>query len=201
MALNVPDKDPDEVLDYRIDWSGRLDGDTISASTWAVPVGITQDSASNTTTSATIWLSGGTSGEQYTLTNRVTTTGGRTLEQKITLRVTAEQTGLVSLDMVKGRLHIDSDDDDAALLGYIEASSAAVINYLKGRAEELLEFDSGGGLVPGSTVPPVIATATIMLVGYLYRNPDQDPDKDFEMGYLPRPVMALLYPLRDPALA
>lgn len=201
MALNVPDKDPDEVLDYRIDWSGRLDGDTISASTWVVPIGITQDSASNTTTSATIWLSGGTSGEQYTLTNRVTTNGGRTLEQKITLRVTAEQTGLVSLDMVKARLHIDSDDDDAALLGYIEASSAAVINYLKGRAEELLELDSGGALVPGSTVPPVIATATIMLVGYLYRNPDQDPDKDFEMGYLPRPVMALLYPMRDPALA
>ncbi len=30
MALSWPFKDPDEVLDYQIDWTARLAGDTIS---------------------------------------------------------------------------------------------------------------------------------------------------------------------------
>jgi len=87
MALTWPDKDPNEVLDYELDWSARLsDGDTISASTWIVPDGLTEDSNSNTTTTTTIWLSGGTLGE-YTLTNRVTTAGGRTMDQSVRLTV------------------------------------------------------------------------------------------------------------------
>ena len=53
-------KDPDEVLDYSIDWSTWLDSDTISSSSWTVESGITKDSDSNDTTSTTIWLSGGT---------------------------------------------------------------------------------------------------------------------------------------------
>ncbi|TPJ76197.1 phage gp6-like head-tail connector protein [Mesorhizobium sp. B2-6-3] len=108
---------------------------------------------------------------------------------------------LVTLETVKERLRIDTTDDDGALSGYIESASAAVINYLKGQAEVLLDLDSGGELPSGVEVPPLIATATVILVGYWYRNPDSDPDKDFEMGYLPKPVTALLYPLRDPALA
>jgi hypothetical protein len=43
--------------------------------------------------------------------------------------------------------------------------------------------------------------ATILLTGHFYNNPDGDPEHDWEQGYLPRPVTALLYPLRDPALA
>jgi uncharacterized phage protein (predicted DNA packaging) len=106
---------------------------------------------------------------------------------------------LVELEDTKQRLRIDTDDDDGILTGYIEAASAAVINYLKDQADELLVLE--GSPSPEVEVPPVIVTATILLVGYFYRNPDADPDKEFEMGYLPKPVMALLYPLRDPALA
>lgn len=88
MALIWPKKDPDEVLDYQMDWSARLtSGDTISISTWIVPEGITKDSDSNTTTTATIWLSGGVAGSQYKFTNRVVTAGGRTMDQSVTITV------------------------------------------------------------------------------------------------------------------
>ena len=105
----------------------------------------------------------------------------------------------VTLEETKAALRIDHDDDDTLLSALIEAATGAVINYLKSAADEYL--DSGGSVPSGEDIPPVIKTATIILVGYLYRNPDQDPDKDFERGYLPAPVTALLYPLRDPALA
>ena len=72
-------KDPDATLDYTVDWSDWLDpNDTISASAWSVPSGLTQVSASYTTTSATIWLSGGTAGSRYAVVNRISTAAGRT---------------------------------------------------------------------------------------------------------------------------
>lgn len=80
-------KDPDEVLDYKFDWSTWLGSDTIQSITLIVPSGITKDSDTNDTTSATIWLSGGTSGNDYKITNRIVTAGGRTAERAITIRV------------------------------------------------------------------------------------------------------------------
>ena len=54
------------MLDYTIDWGWGTDGwlgaDTISAVDWTVPAGLTLDSDTNTTTTATAWLSGGTGG-------------------------------------------------------------------------------------------------------------------------------------------
>ena len=40
-----------------------------------------------------------------------------------------------------------------------------------------------------------------MLVGHFYKEPDGNTEDAFEQGYLPKPVTALLYPLRDPTLA
>ncbi len=80
-------KDPTEVLDYTIDWETLLDGDTISTSDWAVDTGITQDSESETTTLAIIWVSGGTVDKQYTLTNTIVTAGGRTRVRSIAINV------------------------------------------------------------------------------------------------------------------
>jgi len=108
---------------------------------------------------------------------------------------------LVSLERVKEALHVDANDDDNLLQAYIAAASAAVINYLKGQAEALLDLDSGGDLPSGAEVPPEIEIATLVLVGHFYREPDGNPEQAFEQGYLPKPVTALLYPLRDPALA
>ena len=50
---------------------------------------------------------------------------------------------LVTLSDTKDRLRIETSDDDAVIEGYIEAASAAVMNYLKGRAEELIDQPAG----------------------------------------------------------
>ncbi len=83
-------KDPNEVVDYDFSWADQmadLDNDTIATSNWTVPSGITRDSQSNTTTRTKVWLSGGTTGQTYTLLNRITTAGGRTLDQSIKLKM------------------------------------------------------------------------------------------------------------------
>lgn len=76
-------KDPDEVLDYVRDWSAVLDDDTIATSTWTPDTGITVDSSSNTTTTATVWVSCGTLGQTYGVRNRITTAGGRTYDKTL----------------------------------------------------------------------------------------------------------------------
>lgn len=83
-------KDPDEVLDYQVDWSTALGGDTIASSVWTLPSGITQDSSTLNDTATTIWLSGGTDGSRYDLTNRITTAAGRTFEQHVSIFVRAD---------------------------------------------------------------------------------------------------------------
>ena len=81
-------KDPDSVLDYGIDWSTWLSsGETISTSTWTVPTGKTEDSDSKGDTSTLIWLSGGTAGTTYELTNKITTSDNRTVERSIEIIV------------------------------------------------------------------------------------------------------------------
>jgi hypothetical protein len=89
-ALVWPTKDPDEVLDYKLDWTARLDGDTIQTSTWTVPVGITRNSDSKTNTTTTIWLQGGTLGQTYEFVNRITTAGLRTMDQSVKLKIKAK---------------------------------------------------------------------------------------------------------------
>ncbi len=80
-------KDPSAVLDYMIDWSRWLKGDTIQTSQWTVPAGLALVSQTNTTTTTTVWLSGGTAGQTYTVTNRITTASGRTDERSIIIKV------------------------------------------------------------------------------------------------------------------
>jgi len=82
--------DPNSVLDYTIDWTDWLAAsETISASSWTVPAGITQTTPapSFTNTVTTIWITGGTLGTDYDLVNHITTNQGREQDQTITLRV------------------------------------------------------------------------------------------------------------------
>jgi hypothetical protein len=83
-------KDPGEKKDYAIDWAAHLaTSETISTSTWVVQTGITQTTPapSNTTTTTTIWLSGGTEGTEYRITNHVVTNQGREFERSFTVNV------------------------------------------------------------------------------------------------------------------
>jgi hypothetical protein len=81
-------KDPSSILDYTIDWTAWLpSGDTISSSSWTVDSGITNYADSNTTTAATIWLSGGTAGVIYKATNTIVTANGRTDQRTLNINV------------------------------------------------------------------------------------------------------------------
>lgn len=73
------EKDPDAVWDIEVDWDTLWlpTGDTITASTFTVESGLTKDSENFTDTQAKVWLSGGTAGVTYTITNHITTTEGR----------------------------------------------------------------------------------------------------------------------------
>jgi hypothetical protein len=83
-------KAPTETLDYSIDWSDWLDDDAISTSSWSADTGITvatDPAASNTATIATVWLSGGTAGQNYKVINTIVTSGERTAIRYIEIRV------------------------------------------------------------------------------------------------------------------
>jgi hypothetical protein len=87
--LTWPAKDPNEVLDYDIDWNDRLeDGETISTSTFTVASGSVEiDNDTDTAGVTTVWLSGGTEGEVCVILNRIETSAGRIYDQSVKLRI------------------------------------------------------------------------------------------------------------------
>lgn len=60
---------------------------SVQSATWTVPSGITKDSQSERATHTHITLSGGTDGEDYELTCRMTPSSGNVVEQSITVQV------------------------------------------------------------------------------------------------------------------
>lgn len=82
-------KDPDAVKDYGIDWSQWLRfGESITASQWIIPDGLTSFDEAFSESGTLVWVSGGTAGRTYPLTNRITTSEGRTDDRTIFLRIT-----------------------------------------------------------------------------------------------------------------
>lgn len=84
-----PPKDPHEILDYQMDWSDRLvSAETILTSSFTIASGdVVKDSQGFSGAITTVWLSGGTEGAACTITNRVTTSGGRTYDESAKLRI------------------------------------------------------------------------------------------------------------------
>lgn len=80
-------KDPTAILDYAVDWSAWLSGDTIATSTWTVPTGLTLVRLDFTPSQGVAWISGGTVGQTYFLTNTITTAAGREDSRMITVLV------------------------------------------------------------------------------------------------------------------
>jgi hypothetical protein len=75
-------------LDYGIDWGAKLTGgDSIVQSDWFAPAGITADNGSVNGSLCIIWLSGGTLGKSYDITNRIVTTAGRQHDLTMRLRI------------------------------------------------------------------------------------------------------------------
>ena len=82
-------KAPVEVLDFDGDWSFILDDDeTILTSAWAVTgTGLTIQSSERDGALTKVWLSGGTHGLTYVVTNTITTSAGRTLQGAFRIEV------------------------------------------------------------------------------------------------------------------
>lgn len=84
-------KDPQSRVDYAIDWSGYLDGQTIAASSWTVSPaeegGIAIEQSGYALDRSAVRLSGGRIGHVYSVGNRVTLSDGSVDERSITLRV------------------------------------------------------------------------------------------------------------------
>ena len=121
----------------------------------------------------------------------------------------------VTLERGKQHLNMDHDQDDVLITAYIGAASGAVKNYLKSASAYEVERDSNDDPILDSSGDPTyvvdssgdkvvkyeVQAAVLLMLGFLYKDRDENPDSAFDRGYLPKPVTALLYALRDPALA
>lgn len=120
----------------------------------------------------------------------------------------------VTLDRAKRHLNVDHDMDDVLIEAYIGAASNAVKNYLKSASPYEVERDSNDDPILDSSGDPIyivdssgdkqvkyeVQAATLLQIGFLYKDRDENANDAYDMGYLPKPVTALLYALRDPAL-
>ncbi len=81
-------KDPASVLDYTINFTNWLaSGDTITGTpTWTADTGITKGTETNTTTAATLFLSGGTAGDIYEIKCVAVTGNGRTVARRFRVK-------------------------------------------------------------------------------------------------------------------
>lgn len=90
MSFNWPSKDPAELLDYTINWAAPLAGDTIVSSVWALSAAdLVEATSTQTSNTATIWLSGGTLNQTYQVKNTITTAGGRIFDQTVSIKIAA----------------------------------------------------------------------------------------------------------------
>ena len=83
-------KDPQSKLDYSVDWSDWLaSGEEIATSTWQSLDGLVIETSGFTGTFAVVWVSGGTAGTTYRLTNTMTTNNSpaRIDQRTITIKV------------------------------------------------------------------------------------------------------------------
>jgi len=106
---------------------------------------------------------------------------------------------LVTLEAAKADLQMDHSLDDEDIERKIHQASAIVLNYI-GRGSTI--YDDSFGNIPLDAsgepdVPHEVRAATLLMVRYLY---DNGKDQELDVGYPPRPVMNLLYPLRTPPI-
>ena len=95
MTFQTFELDAGETLDYTVDWGTKyLGSDTIATSAFSVPSGITKVTDSNTTTVATVQLTGAAPlGSSYDIENTITTTtSGETVIRNFTIYMAQKTT-------------------------------------------------------------------------------------------------------------
>lgn len=89
-------KEPGARLDFTMDWSTWLKGDTLASATWTVPDGLTKvtvppPSIDEDGKIAIVWLEGGTAGQRYRGRCEIVTAAGRQEGQDFEVRVSADR--------------------------------------------------------------------------------------------------------------
>lgn len=125
---------------------------------------------------------------------------------------------LITLQEAKDQLEVDHDDSDAFIGSLIASASGAVLNYMKGCPIGQPKRDEQGAVIIDAdgniqyarqdgalVIRYEVQAAVKIMVAELFKNREAEQDGEVSTqhgyGYLPRPVIALLYPLRDPAVA
>ena len=102
MSYKWPDKDPDETIDYSVDWSRFIPDDTLSAASWVIKdsdgtkelvsnaevvdgLQFVQSTISGKVATARFAL--GTNNKQYKVTCQITTGDGLVFERSIFLKI------------------------------------------------------------------------------------------------------------------
>lgn len=112
---------------------------------------------------------------------------------------------LVTLEQTKAMLRVPYNNEDDHITGLIQACSRMVLNYL--RLDETAYLNSDGTMDLNSStlgydeVPEEVQAATLYLIGVLFRDRDGAESEKWTPGFLPAPVVSMLYPLRDPAMS
>lgn len=104
---------------------------------------------------------------------------------------------LVTLDQAKLHLRYDDDYNDPDLTLKIRAGSAAILSYVQGSRDQIL--DSGGNPVEGEALARAQA-ALLLLLGYLDRNRGGEELEKLKQGDLPFSVTMLIHDLRRPTI-
>ena len=101
---------------------------------------------------------------------------------------------LATLAQAKAQVYAAHSASDTTLTEYLEAASEAVLTYLR-----VAEADLPAGAVFAAR------QATLILVAEWFKNREAEQQgqvpAEYGYGYLPQPVIALLFPHRDPAVA
>lgn len=89
MSIGNYFQDPSAILDYRLDWTDWLDGDTITSGTFSasptLPAIIIQQATG--TAIGTVWIANGISGVTYEINHHIETLGGRTDERTFSIAI------------------------------------------------------------------------------------------------------------------
>lgn len=104
---------------------------------------------------------------------------------------------LVTLPQAKEHLRIDDDAGDADLLLKIQAGSAALLSYIKGSRDKVVDGD--GNLIQGEPLLRM-QESLLRLLGYLDRNRNGEEEEKLQQGELPFSVTMLIYDLRRPTI-
>ena len=122
----------------------------------------------------------------------------------------------VTVGQAKRHLRVPDADvtHDTEIAELVLAASAAVKNYLGDKSAYLPDYDEddeptaldsnyepllesfGSAVDASERARPEVKHAVLILVGEFFRN--REGEGNFDGNYLPSPVRALLYPLRDP---